>query len=89
MGYLERLHDLKNREQVELDKLPFDEWINDIKDNDNKELFKLLPYLSLGLQKYKPNKLSKPYQYGGDRHLFNEELKELNIFVPKNFLTSS
>lgn len=66
-----------------------DDWINDLIEQDNKELFKLLPYLSLGLQKYKPNKLSKSYKYGGGPHLLNEELKKLNILVPNYFLKST
>ena len=55
-------------------------------DEDNRELFKLLPYLSLHFKKYKPSKLTEKYQYG-DPHIFNEELIPLNIYVSKTFLT--
>ena len=47
MRYIERLHYLNKVDLIELEKLPFDEWINEIEDEDNRELFKLLPYLSL------------------------------------------
>ena len=86
MRYLERLHYLNKVDLIELEKLLFDEWINEIEDEDNRELFKLLPYLSLHLEKYKPSKLTEKYQYG-DPYIFNEELIPLNIYVSKTFLT--
>ena len=86
LRYVERFHYLNKVNLIELEKLLFDEWIDEIEDADNKELFKLFPYLSLHLEKYKLNKLTAPYQYGAP-HIFNEELKELNIFVSNTFLT--